>query len=255
MPPTRIEWADQGLNFLSWNCHKVSPGCKHCYAAERSKKYPRNSVGGEFTNAPEFRPNSLEELRKTPPGQVVFVNTHSDTFHESIPLPLLQVMFAHMNARSDLIFLLLTKRPMIAYQRAEQVRWTPNIWLGTSVETNTYMHRIDALLNVPAQHYFLSLEPLLEQLNPSQLARYVRRVEWIIAGGESGEYRRRFDKSWAASIRDICLDNRVPFFFKQGSGMFAGTGRELDGRTWDEQPYEFSVHRTAYTPPEQGVLF
>jgi len=42
---------------------------------------------------------------------------------------------------------------------------------------------------------------------------------------------------WVRSIRDQCRSAKVPFFFKQWGGVFKSrTGRELDGRTWDEMP-------------------
>jgi protein gp37 len=45
------------------------------------------------------------------------------------------------------------------------------------------------------------------------------------------------DPDWVTSIRDQCLKADVAFFFKQWGGVFKKkTGRELDGRTWDEMP-------------------
>jgi protein gp37 len=45
------------------------------------------------------------------------------------------------------------------------------------------------------------------------------------------------DSIWVQKIRDRCLDQSVPFFFKQWGGVFKKrTGRILDGQTWDEFP-------------------
>jgi hypothetical protein len=45
------------------------------------------------------------------------------------------------------------------------------------------------------------------------------------------------DPSWVTSIRDQCRSANVAFFFKQWGGVFKSrTGRDLDGRTWDEMP-------------------
>src|SRR5258705_10453141 len=109
MPISKISWTDEALNFLTWNCGKVSPGCKNCYAQTHSQKYPQNSAGGQFLGAPNLREKAFEELRLTKAGSVLFVNTHSDTFHKSVSLKCLKRMFQHMNQRTDLIFLLLTK--------------------------------------------------------------------------------------------------------------------------------------------------
>ncbi|MXW22466.1 MAG: DUF5131 family protein [Candidatus Dadabacteria bacterium] len=45
------------------------------------------------------------------------------------------------------------------------------------------------------------------------------------------------DPAWVRELKDECLDKRIPFFFKQWGGVNKKrTGRELDGRTWDEMP-------------------
>jgi protein gp37 len=80
---------------------------------------------------------------------------------------------------------------------------------------------------------FLSIEPLLEDLGRLDLSR----ISWVIVGGESGVGARPMLKNWVVSIRDQCHEARVPFFFKQWGGVRKSkTGRELDGRTYDEFP-------------------
>ena len=42
---------------------------------------------------------------------------------------------------------------------------------------------------------------------------------------------------WVAEIRDQCVADRVPFFFKQWGGLRKKrAGRQLLGRTWDQMP-------------------
>jgi protein gp37 len=44
-------------------------------------------------------------------------------------------------------------------------------------------------------------------------------------------------EEWVVEIREQCQAARVPFFFKQWGGVNKKkTGRELQGRTWDEVP-------------------
>ena len=44
-------------------------------------------------------------------------------------------------------------------------------------------------------------------------------------------------REWVTEIRDQCQAADVPFFFKQWGGVQKNrTGRELEGRTWDEMP-------------------
>ncbi len=96
-------------------------------------------------------------------------------------------------------------------QIAGQLNWTPNIWMGVSVESAKYKFRIDHLVRAPAHIKFLSLEPLLEPLPRLKL----KGIDWVIVGGESGPKARLMKKEWALSIRDQCIKRQVPFFFKQ----------------------------------------
>ena len=48
---------------------------------------------------------------------------------------------------------------------------------------------------------------------------------------------RQLEPSWVTPLRDLCLREHVPFFFKQWGGVRKGkAGRELDGTTYDELP-------------------
>ena len=120
-----------------------------------------------------------------------------------------------MNEASQHTFQVLTKRPSRASQLSGKVNWTPNIWMGTSVESERWEDRVEILKRIDAQVKFLSLEPLLGPLSNLDL----QGIDWV------------------KEIRDNCLATDVPFFFKQWGGVFKKrTGRVLDGRTWDEMP-------------------
>jgi protein gp37 len=111
----------------------------------------------------------------------------------------------------------------------------PNVWIGTSIESDDYCWRADALRAVPAAVRFLSVEPLLGPLPGLDL----EDIDWVIVGGESGPRHRRLDLDWVRDIRDQCVAQRIPFFFKQVGGIRPKSGgRLLDGRTWDEMPAE-----------------
>jgi protein gp37 len=105
--------------------------------------------------------------------------------------------------------------------------------MGVSVESEKYLDRIDHLRKTGAHVKFLSLEPLLGPLPKMNL----RGIDWAIVGGESGPGARPMDEEWVLDIRDQCLRANVAFFFKQWGGVFKKkTGRELEGRTWDQMP-------------------
>lgn len=138
-----------------------------------------------------------------------------------------------MNRASQHIFQVLTKRPSRVVLLDGRLRWTPNIWLGTSIESERWLGRLAALGDTGAHTKFLSLEPLLGPLPDLPL----QGIDWVIAGGESVPGARPMEAGWVRGIRDTCLQNEVPFFFKQWVGVFKKrTGRIPDGRTWDQIP-------------------
>lgn len=228
-----IEWTG-----ITWNpvtgCTKISHGCKHCYA-ERMARRLRAMGAPKYRNgfAVTLHPETLRlPLRwKTP--SLVFVNSMSDLFHESVPPDFVEAVFETMNSASRHTFQVLTKRPGRAARLGRRLRWTPNIWLGTSIESERWLPRLALLRQTGARTKFLSLEPLLGPLPGLDLAG----VGWVIAGGESGPGARPMAPEWARAVRDACVASATPFFFKQWGGVFKKrTGRVLDGRTWDEMP-------------------
>ena len=117
--------------------------------------------------------------------------------------------------------------------RTMELAWAPHIWMGVSVESNNYRHRIDDLLQTGAAVKFLSLEPLLEPLPDLNLTG----IDWVIVGGESGPGARPMQESWVIDLREQCDRAGVAFFFKQWGGVNKKkAGRELAGRTYDAFP-------------------
>jgi protein gp37 len=157
----------------------------------------------------------------------------------------------------NLDWLLLTKRPenIAGMLPPDWGEGYPNAWLGTTVEDERVAHRIDALRAVPAAVRFLSVEPMI---GPLELRGRLDGIGWVIVGGESGAKARPMALRWARNVRGACVEAGVAFHFKQwgtwaphvhtgrgerfldgdfyGRGTKELTGRELDGRTWDEFP-------------------
>lgn len=177
--------------------------------------------------------STLSDPRKWKTPRLVFVNSMSDLFHEAVPASFIQSVFNTMNLAEQHIFQVLTKRPERVVEFDNELNWTRNIWLGTSIESRRWIGRLDLLKQTCAQVKFLSLEPLLGPLPSLQLAG----IDWVIVGGESGPGARSMRGSWVRQIRDQCVQSDVPFFFKQWGGVFKKrTGRVLDNRTWDQMP-------------------
>jgi protein gp37 len=113
-------------------------------------------------------------------------------------------------------FLILTKRPEIAPRHESW--WFPNIWLGVTAENQKRAdERIPILLQIPAKVRFVSVEPMLEQINIPYPFLKPRRIGWIICGAETGPGARPMKDEWAISLNNQCMDARVPFFFKKPS--------------------------------------
>ena len=228
-----IEWTD-----ITWNpvtgCTKISHGCKHCYAERMSKRLRKMGVEkyreGFSVSAHE---STLDEPLKWKQPRLVFVNSMSDLFHKSVPAMFIEKVFDVMDRAPQHRFQVLTKRPSRVVRMNDRLRWTPNIWLGVSIESERWISRLSTLKETGAHVKFLSLEPLLGPLPDIDLDG----IDWVIVGGESGPGARPMEADWVRDIRDQCTTGGVPFFFKQWGGVFKKrTGRTLDNRLWDQMP-------------------
>jgi len=235
MKPSRIEWTESTWNPVT-GCTKISAGCAHCYAERMAKRLhamgqPNYRNGFEVT----CHPDVLGMPLKWKKSQMIFVNSMSDLFHKGVPIRFIEEIFFTMNQARWHTFQILTKRADRLLQVSSRLKWTPNIWMGVTVENDQHMDRIDRLREVPAAVRFLSLEPLLGPLSELNLSN----IDWVIVGGESGPGARSMDPSWVLDLRDQCLDAGVAFFFKQWGGVQKKkAGRLLEKRTWDQMPRE-----------------
>lgn len=228
-----IEWTQSTWNPVT-GCSKISPGCKHCYAERMAE---RLQAMGQRNYAAGFELTLQPQMLELPLGwkkpQIIFVNSMSDLFHERVPLAYIRRVFETMRLAHWHQFQILTKRAERLAELDPDLDWPGNVWMGVSVESRAYKARIDCLRRTRARIKFLSLEPLLGPLPGLNL----RGLDWVIVGGESGPGARPMKPEWVTEIRDQCSCAKVPFFFKQWGGVNKKkTGRELQGRTWDEMP-------------------
>lgn len=228
-----IEWTEATWNPVT-GCDKVSPGCAHCYAERMAK---RLQAMGQRNYARGFEVTLQEQMLELPlkwrKPRRIFVNSMSDLFHASVPETFIQRVFSVMLQANWHEYQILAKRSERLAALDRSLPWAPHIWMGVSVENARFVHRIDHLRRTKAHVKFLSIEPLLGPLPCLDL----RGIQWVIVGGESGPRARPMQHSWVLDIRDQCRCAGVAFFFKQWGGVFKSrTGRELEGRTWDEMP-------------------
>lgn len=251
-----IEWTQATWNPVA-GCTPISPGCLNCYAARMAL---RLQVIGESSGCAKYigtakrardgRPVfagriNLDEAALDVPTRwrkprLIFVNSMSDLFHKDVPLDFIRRVFDVMNRCPQHDFQVLTKRPERAAELAKHFTWTDNIWMGTSVESAIYTHRISSLRAIEAKIRFLSCEPLLGPIPKLPLDG----IHWVIVGGESGPGARPMEQAWVEQIRDTCVAKGVPFFFKQWGGVQKSkTGRKLRGREWNEMPIRESKRK------------
>jgi protein gp37 len=182
---------------------------------------------------------------------MVFVNSMSDLFHERVPNTYRRDVWSVMDRARRHSFQVLTKRPelMRAWVLANQDVTDPvlpNVWLGTSIENNRWVHRADDLRDTPAAIRFISAEPLIGPLDKLDLTA----IDWLIVGGESGGGHRPIDPAWVRDLRDRALDQGVAFFFKQWGGRTPKVGgRLLDGLIWSQYPSPNSLRAPKVAVP------
>lgn len=169
---SKIEWTEQ-----TWNpavgCTKVSPGCAHCYAEVMARRLQAMGVKGYDNGfALTLLPERLEEPlhRKLP--KIYFVNSMSDLFHEMIPDAYIREVFRVIEQAPQHTFRILTKRAeRMAAFFADFSAAPSNAWLGTTEEDRRHrVPRLDWLRQVPARIWFVSAEPLLEDLGTLDLS-------------------------------------------------------------------------------------
>ena len=243
-----IEWTE-----MTWNpvtgCTKVSQGCKNCYAERMAKRLQAMGVE-QYRRGfkPTLAPQVLDDPYRWRKPRVVFVNSMSDLFHESVPLTYIQKVFKVMRETPH-AYQVLTKRADRLAEVSDSLQWSDNIWMGVSVEDFRVASRIDRLRECGARNRFLSLEPLIGPLDDLRLDG----IDWVIVGGESGPRARPVLKEWIESIQHQCRSAGVPFFFKQwgkaafnddpedptsrkGHPSYAKGGCQLDGEVYRELP-------------------
>lgn len=234
---SNIEWTDATWNPVT-GCTKISPGCDNCYAERFAERF-RGVAGHPFEAGFDLtlRPDRIAQPLAWRRPRMVFVNSMSDLFHKQVPVAFIDKVFDTMEAAHWHVFQVLTKRSslMSKYLKQRYADRDPpqNVWLGVSVEDGARKGRIDHLRSAPAAVRFLSVEPLVGPVGALDL----RDTHWVIVGGESGPRARPVALEWVREVRDQCIEQKVPFFFKQWGGLRPKTGgRIIEGREWNEFP-------------------
>lgn len=265
---TPIQWADTTCNPTMGcdGCELWNSDRKSCYAGLQHDLYGglRRGYSPAFGNI-TYWPGRMAEAARLPNltglrrnekpwldgwPRLIFISDMGDALSASVPFAWLQAEIID-NVTSSRgcrhIWIWLTKRPkrmaeFSVWLSGRAVVWPNNLWAGTSVTSVATTDRIAPLLNVgnEATIHCLSVEP---QLEPLDLRRWLRRLDWVIQGGESGPQARTFDITWTRSMQRDCEAAGTPFFLKQlGARAFCGKNRirlrHPHGADWSEWPDE-----------------
>jgi protein gp37 len=232
MGDTKIEWASSvgpdgaTTKGKTWNpvvgCDKVSPGCKHCYAEVLAKRLRAMALAdiadgkdpgrkrpyidavdanGRWTGKLITVPDALTiPLKKWRKPRMVFVNSMSDLFHESVPEYFIAAVFGVMAACPQHTFQVLTKRPDEAATWFEWAKRNDEIGGGVNCATT-------CLFGVPEANAWLTRNDPVEGDDPGEWEwdhLLEDPPEWPLPNvwiGTSAESQAEMDERWPALAR------------------------------------------------------
>ncbi|MDD4804307.1 MAG: phage Gp37/Gp68 family protein, partial [Candidatus Pacebacteria bacterium] len=236
-------WANKVWNPIT-GCSPVSEGCQNCYADRMSKRL-KGRCGYSKTDPFQitYHDDKLGDPLHWKKPSRIFVCSMGDLFHESIDEGYLCRVFDVMVHANKHIFMVLTKRPERMkkfFDKCIHGKPAPNIWLGVTTENQQRAdERIPILLQTPAVVRFVSVEPILRDIELyDYLPMYDFRptydyyqamypelgnkpilltpgIDWVICGGETGQRARPAQQEWIRSIYTLTRVAGVPFFFKK----------------------------------------
>ncbi len=175
MQRTTIEYLTHTWNPIAMRCTPISPGCAHCWHLTMAKRLVGNpKTCNEFKNAyggaipPVLIHTELQAPLHLKKPAWIGVQFMGDLFHETIPKGFLDAIWSTMAEARQHTFLMLTKRPerMLEFmsdrkRKGWKVDWM-NIWLGVTVcNKEEADEKIPILLQIPAVHRWVSVEPML----------------------------------------------------------------------------------------------
>lgn len=259
MAASDIEWTEATWNPIA-GCAVLSPGCTNCYAMRMAArlhamgmaKYAGTTRKSGTRHVWTGRVNVDKKALMAPitwkKPQRIFVNSMSDLFQDRVDKVLIRQVWQVMETAAWHSFQVLTKRPerMLDILSKPEFPTLPNVWLGTSVESEDYLHRVELLRRVPARIRFVSFEPLLGPIPNPNLAG----IHWAIVGGKSGPRARKMEEWWVEHLHEACGQQGVAFFFKQWGGKRKKrSGRMFKDRTWDNYPIAAAEAKSRHRAP------
>ena len=208
-------------------CHKVSPGCKHCYVYRRDESFGKDAsiVYKTKSFALPIQKKRDGSYKLQPDGSEIATCFTSDFFVEEAD-EWRKDAWAMIKARPDLDFYFITKRPERFYYALPD-DWGsgyPNVRISCTVENQAMAEkRLPVFKALPIVHKSIVCEPLLESID---LTGFLGEwVEYVTVGGESGSGARVCDYAWVLAIREQCMDFAIPFYYHQTGSKLRKDGK------------------------------
>ena len=227
MNKTKIDWCDSTWNPVTGCLH----GCEYCYArgiVERfggKQKYanifeenePVIGADGKALAYPHSFSPSLLRYRLNDyigkQGRNIFVCSMADLFGDWIPDSWIEEVFKACEKAPQHNYLFLTKNPgrYIELEKDRRLPWADNFWFGSSV---TKLSDRYTWFTEKKFHWFLSVEPILEDLGPMDID--APKPEWVIVGAETGQRKDKVvpERAWIESLLEECRKYGIPIFMK-----------------------------------------
>lgn len=210
-----------------WNpwhgCVKFSEGCQNCYMYFLDKM--RGQSGAQIYKVKNNFYYPLAKDRqgnyKIKSGEMVRVCMTSDFFLDRADI-WREEAWQIMRARSDVVFLLITKR---IHRVAECLpkNWNggwENVFLTVTCENQKRAdERIPQLLALPFKHKGIICAPFL---GPVSIKKYLAdgQIEQVICGGENYNGARPCNFDWVKSLQKECIEANVTFCFMETGTLF-----------------------------------
>ena len=260
-------------NWNPWHgCKKCSEGCQNCYVYYTDRMRGKDGADVYKTKTGFNYPLSRDKNKKykIQSGEMISVCMTSDFFLEEAD-GWRGEAWDIMHRRSDVIFLLLTKRPE-RIQKSLPETWGTgwdNVFLNVTVENQKRAdERVPLLLELPFKHKGLYCAPLL---GPVSIGKYLDsgKIEQVACGGENYGGTRPCDFDWVKALREECVSRDITFCFMETGTEFIKDGikyrirsKQLQnsqaahsGMTFQGRPIHFELKDEYGIPIPQEKLY
>ena len=261
MNKTKIEWCDSTWNPVTGCLH----GCEYCYARKIAERFggmepgmPKHRTGRNnvlymplcketkdgkslaapypFGFDPTFHRHRLVEPNRKAIPQTIFVCSMADLFGNWVPDDWIEDVFAACKSAPQHRYLFLTKNPVryIRLSAAGKLPEDDNFWYGSTMTTQEDMYWWSERHNT-----FISIEPLLEQINlNADLQEH--KVDWAIIGVMTGpgSKEHRPEREWIEDLAQDAKNTGIPVLMKNSVVPIVGEGNMLREFPWTQRTEE-----------------